>query len=136
MIHKNCEGIIKKDPNCPENPEIIENIRQKIEKLEFDRALDEIIDFSNGINKEFNDHAPWNLKKEGKIDEMEQILSNSAENIRKIAILLLPFLEHSAQMILSFLNVNKNHQNFSYFSKKLQKGGKINEIEAVFLRIK
>lgn len=136
MIHKNCEGIIKKDPNCPENPEILENIRQKIEKLEFDRALDEIIDFSNGINKEFNDHAPWNLKKEGKIDEMEQILSNSAENIRKIAILLLPFLEHSAQMILGFLNVNKNHQNFSYFSKKLQKGGKINEIEAVFLRIK
>ena len=67
---------------------------------------------------------------------MEQVLSDTAENIRKIAILLLPFLENSARVILDFLNINKNEQNFDNFSNKLKKGTKINEIEAVFPRIK
>jgi methionyl-tRNA synthetase len=107
-----------------------------IEKLEFDKALDEIINFANQINKEFNDYAPWNLKKEGKIDEMQQILSDSAENIRKIAILLLPFLENSAQMILDFLKIEKKYQNFDNFNNQLKKGVKINKIEVVFPRIK
>jgi len=114
----------------------LEKIREKIEKLKFDKGLDEIINFADDINKKFNDHAPWNLKKEGKIDEMEQVLSDTAENIRKIAILLLPFLENSARVILDFLNINKNEQNFDNFSNKLKKGTKINEIEAVFPRIK
>ena len=136
MIHKNCAGVIKKEPNISENSEILEKIREKIEKLKFDKGLDEIINFADDINKKFNDHAPWNLKKEGKIDEMEQVLSDTAENIRKIAILLLPFLENSARVILDFLNINKNEQNFDNFSNKLKKGTKINEIEAVFPRIK
>jgi methionyl-tRNA synthetase len=136
MIHKNCDSQIKKEPDCDDNFEILENIRQKIEKLEFDKALDEIINFANQINKEFNDYAPWNLKKEGKINQMQQILSNTAENIRKIAILLLPFIENSVQIILGFLNVNQDKQNFDNFGKKLEKGAKINEIKVVFPRIK
>jgi methionyl-tRNA synthetase len=136
MIHKNCDSQIKKQPNINDNINILENIRQKIEKLEFDKALDEIINFANQINKEFNDYAPWNLKKEGKIDEMQQILSDSAENIRKIAILLLPFLENSAQMILDFLKIEKKYQNFDNFNNQLKKGVKINKIEVVFPRIK
>ena len=68
MIHKNCAGVIKKEPNISENSEILEKIREKIEKLKFDKGLDEIINFADDINKKFNDHAPWNLKKEGKID--------------------------------------------------------------------
>jgi methionyl-tRNA synthetase len=136
MIHKNCDSKIKKEPNCNENIQILENIREKIGKLEFDKALDEIINFANQINKEFNDYAPWNLKKDGKIDKMEQVLSNTAENIRKIAILLLPFIENSSRMILGFLNINKEQQNFNNFGKKLEKGVEINEIEVAFPRIK
>jgi methionyl-tRNA synthetase len=86
-------------------------------------------------NKKFNDVAPWNLKKENKIEEMNICLSETAESIRLMAILLLPFMPESANKILDLLNVDKGSRNFSHLNKKLLANHLICEPKAIFPRL-
>jgi methionyl-tRNA synthetase len=115
--------------------EIIENYFSAFNDLAFDKAIQVIIDFANLANKKFNDVAPWNLKKLGKINEMNDCLSQTAESIRLIAILLLPFTPKSSDKILDLLNVDHDSRNFSHLNKKLREGHLISEPKAVFPRL-
>ena len=152
MIVKNCDGKIPskiesykiesdKIPSLEiENinlkiGEIIENYFSAFNDLAFDKAIQVIIDFANLANKKFNDVAPWNLKKLGKINEMNDCLSQTAESIRLIAILLLPFTPKSSDKILDLLNVDHDSRNFSHLNKKLREGHLISEPKAVFPRL-
>jgi methionyl-tRNA synthetase len=142
MIVKNCHGKI---PNEIESgkianinlkiDDIIENYFSAFSELAFDKAIQVIIDFANLANKKFNDVAPWNLKKENKIEEMNICLSETAESIRLMAILLLPFMPESANKILDLLNVDKGSRNFSHLNKKLLANHLICEPKAIFPRL-
>jgi methionyl-tRNA synthetase len=87
------------------------------------------------VNKKFNDTAPWNLKKLGKIDEMNASLHETAESLRLIAILLTPFVPVSANKILDLLNVENSKRNFVNLTDFLKVGHSINEPKAVFPRL-
>ena len=137
MIYKNCEGKI---PDGEEHSQthiepFIENYFLAIDNLAIDKAIQSIIEFSDFVNKKFNDLAPWNLKKQGKIAEMNICLHETAESIRLIAILLLPFVPHCANKILDLLNIYNNHRNFNFITKKIIAGQNILEPVAIFPRL-
>lgn len=140
MIFKNCD---KKIPQNTKNPNHIlgiaasysEEYFKAFENLSFDKALNAVIEFATHTNKEFNDAAPWNLKKENKIEEMNAALYNAAESIRIIAILLQPFTPSCADKILNLLNISNSERNFSSLTKSLQNGQEINEPKAIFPRL-
>jgi methionyl-tRNA synthetase len=134
MIIKNCD---EKIPNSKCLEKFDNSVIQKdIDNLLFTQALEKIINISNQANKIFNDSAPWNLKKEGKIEQMNEILYQTAENIRIIAVLLLPFIPNSANKILDLLNVEKGDRNFIGMENQLKVGQKINPPQIIFPNIR
>jgi methionyl-tRNA synthetase len=134
MIHKNCGGeILAKIPN--QNPHLDEYFLA-MKNFSFERALGSVTEFASEVNKKFNDLAPWNLKKEGKISEMNEALYLAADSIRIIAILLAPFMPSSSEKMLDLLNVAKSERNFSALANQLEISHKINEPKALFMRLK
>jgi methionyl-tRNA synthetase len=142
MIIKNCDGKIPEEIESEEIKnthskidDIIKNYFLAFDDLAFDKAIQVIIEFANSVNKKFNDIAPWNLKKLGKIQEMNLCLSETAESLRIIAILLLPFIPVSSNKILDLLNIENDSRNFSHLNKKLYSNHLIKEPKAVFPRL-
>jgi len=136
MISKNCDGIIYQPENTQNKSENnFQNFFDLINNLSFDKALGEIIELGNVANKNFNDAAPWNLKKENKIIEMNQALYEAAEASRIIGILLLSFIPKSANKILDLLNIDEKERNFNHLKNHLKLGHKINEPKAIFPRL-
>ncbi|MFM7557623.1 MAG: methionine--tRNA ligase [Alphaproteobacteria bacterium] len=137
MIYKNCEGKIPAglEHAISHLEPFSENYFQYFNDLAFDKAIQAVIDFANLVNKNFNDTAPWNLLKQGKISEMQKSLHETAESLRLIAILLLPFVPVSANKILDLLNIENSARNFANLTESIKAGHQINEPKAVFPRL-
>jgi methionyl-tRNA synthetase len=139
MISKNCEGKINNSNQAIDVENLFETHKEvffsSMNNFSFEKAIGAAIDFASVINKNFNDSAPWNLKKEGKIDQMNFILHQTVEAIRLIAILLLPFLPNAANQILDLLNIENLQRNFSSLKNQIKFGHLIQEPKAIFPRI-
>ena len=137
MIFKNCDSKIPQTDLAKKNnfEANYQNFQKLLNILSFDKALNEIIEIGNIANKNFNDAAPWNLKKENKITEMNQALYEAAEASRILGILLLPFIPKSAGKILDLLNIDESERNFANLQNYLKSGHKINEPKAIFPRL-
>lgn len=137
MIQKNCDAKIPQGENHAKSviEPFAENIFAAMKEFSFERAIAAILDFATLANKKFNDTAPWNLKKEGKISEMNAALFDAAESVRLIAILLLPFVPSSANKLLDILNIDSRERNFSALNNSLKIGQEINEPKGVFPRL-
>ena len=92
-------------------------------------ALNEIWRFVQDTNKYINQKEPWKL--EGK--ELEIVLYNCLESIRKISILLWPFIPETCEKIQLLLNVK--NQNLKTFDKSIS-SYKPKEPEILFQKIK
>jgi methionyl-tRNA synthetase len=137
MIYKNCEAKI---PESAEHSKgLIEPFAERyflaMKEFKYGEALGEVLEFATLINKRFNDAAPWNAKKEGKIYEMNVALHEAAESVRLIAILLLPFTPNLANKILEILGVENSKRNFAALNDTLMIGHNINEPKATFPRL-
>lgn len=136
MIYKNFDGVISEAKNIKDFnwQSHFQNIEAEMKSFQYQNALTQIIEFSSKANTYIDEKAPWTLRKEGKMDEMGEVLYNLAEAIRKIAILLLPFCPNSANKILDQLNISDTERNFVALQKPLKQGIKINKPEGVFPR--
>ena len=137
MIFKNCDGKISQVSNAAQtfSEANLEAFINAMQNFAFDKALSTITEFATSTNKNFNDAAPWNLKKANKISEMNDALYVAADSIRVIAILLLPFVPFSATKILDLLNVEESQRNLASLNNSLKTGHQINEPKAVFPRL-
>ncbi len=142
MVIKNCQGLVPENNNfitldkLSFRADLVNNIASKINDLAFSQALELIIELSNQANKWFNDQAPWNLAKNNKISEMQQVLYQTLENIRVIAILLLAFMPYSANKILDLLNINQPERDIAHLGQAMKSGNKINQPEIIFPQLK
>ncbi|MBL6664282.1 MAG: methionine--tRNA ligase [Rickettsiales bacterium] len=142
MIYKNNGGKIVSYQDYQDGQNLLkdaynlkENIQNLMQDLSFDKAIFLVLTHASKCNEFINDKQPWNLKKEGKIDEMNQVLSLLAENIRIIAVCLQPFCINLAPQMLELLNVKIT--DFSTLTKDhcLKEGHQINEPKALFPRL-
>lgn len=91
----------------------IEEIKKLMQEYKITEALNEIWRFVQETNKYINQKQPWTLEKE----ELEEVLYNCLEAIRKISILLEPFIPETSQKIFNLLNIQ--NQNLTTFSKQI-----------------
>jgi len=108
---------------------------ENMQNFAYDKALSNIIDFASLINKNFNDTAPWNLKKQQKISQMHECLLQTTDAIRIIGIMLLPFIPHLANKILDILNISQNKRNFASLTASWQENHQISQAYPVFPRL-
>ncbi len=144
MIYKNNNAEIVDYSNYKDAHDLLENayklkeiIQEKMSKFAFDLAIFEILNHASKCNEFINDKAPWGLKKEGKIIEMNLVLSVIAENLRVIAIALQAFIPNLSSKILDILNVDKTLRTLDFIEQNagLKLRHKINEPKAIFPRL-
>lgn len=90
------------------NKETVSKYEEAMENMEFSVALTSIWQLVSKTNKYIDETQPWALAKdETKIEELGNVMAHLAESLRRIAILLQPFLTRSPKEIFTQLNVDK-----------------------------
>ena len=83
----------------------ISEFEKNMEKFYISNSLSEIWKIIARTNKYIDETAPWILAKEESFEKLKSVMYHLAENLRKIAILLLPFMPNTAENIFSQLGL-------------------------------
>ena len=145
MVQKNCDGIIPSTTSELEEDDIymnsrvdslVKRVETLVETLEFNKILSEIWEQISNLNKYFSDQKPWELRKSNN-DRMETVLFITLNNIRKIAIMLLPVIPTSSEKILNLLNINAHERTLkSITDKNIDiSGTRLGEVTPIFPKV-
>ena len=83
----------------------IRTFEEKWENYEIANGLQEIWTLISRTNKYIDETMPWSLAKEGDTEKLESVMYHLIENLRKIAILIKPFMNDTADNILRQIGV-------------------------------
>lgn len=76
------------------------SVDRALEKLDFIAALEAIWGLISDANKYVEETKPWNLKKEGRTEELEDFIAVLARSIIRVAEELRPFMPEASRKIL------------------------------------
>lgn len=120
QIAKNCDGKVPQ-PGILEDAdkELLEKcgqtmlvaVRGEFEKLQFSRAIEEIVQAANAANLYIDAQAPWTLKKTDQA-RMQTVLYVLAEAIRNIGLILQPFTPSASAKMLDQVAVLESERDF------------------------
>ncbi|MGD6819069.1 methionine--tRNA ligase [Metabacillus sp. 113a] len=83
-----------------------ERYEEAMEKMEFSVALASVWQLVSRTNKYIDETQPWTLAKdEGKMDDLRSVMHHLAESLRRIGILLQPFLTETPAKIFAQLGI-------------------------------
>ena len=116
MVEKYNGGLVRKSEAQTEFDasliEVAESVKTKVEermeKLDFSNALEEIWKFIRRTNKYIDETCPWVLAKdEANTPVLDAVLYNLTESIRIISVLIQPFMVHTARGIWEQIGVEE-----------------------------
>ncbi len=114
-------------------------LEERMDKLDFSNALEEIWKLIRRTNKYIDETTPWILAKdEGNKDRLDTVLYNLADSIRIISILIQPFMDKTARKIWVQLGIDENEGTGWEDAKefgKLTSGVKVHKANPLFPRI-
>jgi methionyl-tRNA synthetase len=145
MINKNCDAKIPQanDFNAVDKAlldkagtPMLTIVRGEFEKMQFSRALDEIIAVSSAANLYIDEQAPWTLKKTDPA-RMATVLYVLAEVIRNLGIIMQPFTPTACAKILDQVAVDAQQRDFACIGSAhaLTSGIELPKPEGAFPRI-
>jgi len=146
MIEKYCEGVVPKvnevnnDMMNTLEKEIWPCYNEKINNFEFDQALKEVWKFISYCDQLISDKQPWQLAKEGKQDQVSDLLHHLAEGLRQIAVMIWPFMPETSEKLFTQLGLDVPTELAKPLSElqnwvQLTVGNKIDRGEALFPRL-
>ena len=120
MINNNCNGSMPSPGKYQQEDldllkmavELLDNVRSSMERQALNEALEKIWKVIRAANGYVDRQAPWKLKTTDK-DRMGTVLFLLAEVIRRIAIMMQPFVPTSANKVLDQLCVPENSRKFA-----------------------
>ena len=141
MISKNNDNLIPETSSYSDEDkslnisidELYAEIKEEFNRLALHKILSLIWVRISDLNKYFASQKPWELKTTDKI-RMNTVLYITAENIRKITLLIKPFMPDSSDLILNQLGVPEENREFVHLNDKykLNPGDRIGELKPVF----
>ena len=87
----------------------IKKVEDTIEELEISLTLQEIWAIISRTNKYIDETMPWAQAKEENKEKLESTMYHLIENLRKIAILLKPFMSDTSDNMLKQLGINEEN---------------------------
>ena len=99
--------------------ETIAEYQKQMDALHFSQALDSVWKLISRANKYIDETTPWTLNKEGKNEELAKVMTNLAESLRLIAILIAPVMTQSPVKMFEQLGLDWKNDD----QKKLDFGG-------------
>lgn len=147
MINKYFDGKVPEyNGKLNEVDEEIENISEEyiskfeelMENLEIANALQEIWKLVSRTNKYIDETMPWNLAKEEDTEKLKSSMYHLIENLRKIAILIKPFMNETSDNILNQIGIKDENLKTWDSLKKYEDLKNIKVIEKgepIFMRL-
>ncbi len=114
MVNKYFEGNVPQYSGTPNSvdkelenyaTEKIHAFEEKLHDYEIANSLQEIWDLISRTNKYIDETMPWTLAKEEKTEKLKSAMYHLIENLRKIAILIRPFMTETSNNILRQIGV-------------------------------
>ena len=114
MVNKYFEGQVPEYNGTPNEVdetiekiciEQIEKFETLFENFEFANAIQEIWNLVSRTNKYIDETMPWQLAKEEQTEKLKSSMYHLIENLRKIAILIKPFMEETSNNILRQIGI-------------------------------
>lgn len=119
MISQYFDGVIPTYKGSPSefdqsllkaNTEGVKAYEEAMENMEFSVALSSIWQIISRANKYIDETMPWKLAKdETKQEELANVMSHLAETLRRVAILLKPFLTSTPKKMFEQLNIQEEN---------------------------
>lgn len=121
------------------NFETVEKYEDAMEKMQFSVALTNIWGLVSRANKFIDETKPWALAKdESKKDELASVMAHLSETLRRIAVLLQPFMTETPSKITEQLNLGNIVQHSWDTLKKfgyIKNQAKVNKPTPIFPRL-
>ena len=147
MVNKYFEGVVPEYNGTPNEvdkefeaftEEQIKKVEDYMENYQLLNALQEIWAVISRTNKYIDETRPWELDKNGETEKLKSSMYHLIENIRKIGIVLLPFMEETAQNLLHQIGVKEELQTWESLYKydSLKDTKVIEKGEPLFMRKK
>lgn len=119
---------------------VADEVEARMDKLDFSNALEAIWRLVRRANKYIDETAPWILaKSEEDAGKLDTVLYNLCESIRIVAVLIQPFMHHTAGKIFTQLGVPQEGGQQDWDSARLfgglKTGTAVTKGEALFPRI-
>lgn len=127
---------IYNSPIFKEISNIIENNSVQMEQFNINKVIENILHITEMANTYIDKEAPWTLRNTDP-EQMKKVLYLLLEALRYIAIMLQPFIPHSANSMLDQLNVPEDQRDFLSMNreKALVPGAQIKQPEPIFPRL-
>jgi methionyl-tRNA synthetase len=97
MLKRYRDGIVPERGSAPS--ELAERfaplhvtVRERILDLRFREALEGVWELVTALNRAIDERKPWELHKKDRTDELDAVLYDLCEGLRRLAILLHPFM--------------------------------------------
>ena len=148
MVNKYAEGNIAQyngQPNEVDQEletytlEQIEKFDEKWNNYEIAGSIQEIWNLVARTNKYIDETTPWILAKEEQTEKLQSCMYHLVENLRKIAILIRPFMKDTANNIFRQIGIKendmKNWKNLKQYDK-IKTAKVIQTGEPIFMRLK
>lgn len=91
----------------------IELYEKEMENINIQNAISHILNIVSRTNKYIDETSPWVLYKEEKMDELESVMYNLYEAIRKAAILFVPFIPETSEKIFNQMGLKENQTTYN-----------------------
>ena len=112
---------------------LLEVVRAELAEQAFHRALSSIWEVSADANRYVDAQAPWALAKTDPV-RRDTVLWVLAETIRRVTLLVQPFMPDAAGRILDQLGVPAERRQFAAFDHALEPGTALPPPQGVFPR--
>ena len=147
MVNKYFEGKVPEYNGTPNEvdkeledycTEKIKMFEEKLNNYEITNSLQEIWDLISRTNKYIDETMPWTLAKEENTEKLKSVMYHLIENLRRIAILIKPFMNDTADNILRQIGI-KDTDNIRWNDlnvyDKLKDLKVIEKGEPIFMRL-
>jgi len=93
---------------------ITAEVEESYESVYLGKGIRSIFSIIRNCNVFFEENTPWKLAKQGKTEDLEQVLYNTYEVLRISSILLQPIIPEAAGRALDKLNIPKDRRSIKY----------------------
>jgi methionyl-tRNA synthetase len=89
-------------------------IRDDYEQFSYQRALENILLWADGANKLINDSEPWNLFKNGDMEQLARVMYTVLDTLRQVALMASPVIPNLSQAIWHQLGYSQPLSDFAW----------------------
>lgn len=144
MINKYFEGVVPALKNPGEKEKNISDLTEKtvqkyeilMDDLKLTEALDAVVELLNATNKYIEESQPWVLSKEGRVEELGNVMAVLANSIITSTKLLSPALVETAPKVFALFGLNKEDEKYEKVHEFcVYEGRKVSKGEPLFPRL-